>query len=171
MTDVDEPGHHDAPDRDRPPADRDRDRPPADRDRDAAGRPRQARPRDALGRPLPYGVSGVDPVPEDPLPPRETIALARQLLAAGRPFAAHETFEVAWRHRPARERELWQGLAQVCAGLTHAARGNATGADRLLARGAQRLDRYLATGGPTYDVDPRGLLDRARAGALDPFSA
>ena len=40
-----------------------------ERDRDTAGRARQARPRDRLGRPLPYGSAGVEPVPEEPLPP------------------------------------------------------------------------------------------------------
>ena len=60
------------------------------RDRDAAGRPRQGRPRDALGRPLPYGALGVEPVSEEPLAPLDAIAAARELVAAGRPFAAHE---------------------------------------------------------------------------------
>ena len=63
------------------------------RDRDGGGRPRQARPRDALGRPLPYGAKGVEPVPEEPLPPLETVALARRLMWTGlglsHPMEAH----------------------------------------------------------------------------------
>jgi uncharacterized protein len=128
-----------------------------DRDRDAQGRARQARPRDALGRPLPYGTPGVEPVPEEPLPPLETLTAARELLDAGRPFAAHEVLEARWKDAPAEERDLWQGLAQLCVGLTHSARGNSTGAARLVERAAGRLERYTATQGPSYGVD----LDRA----------
>ncbi|WP_307101878.1 DUF309 domain-containing protein [Arthrobacter globiformis] len=94
-----------------------------DRDRDALRRPRQARPRDALGRPLPYGSAGVEPVSEEPLPPAQTLVSARSLVEAGRPFAAHEVLEARWKAGPAEERNLWQGLAQICVGLTHAARG------------------------------------------------
>ncbi|MFP3670017.1 hypothetical protein SB717_33505, partial [Priestia sp. SIMBA_032] len=68
-----------------------------DRDRDPSGRARQARPRDALGRPLPYGAVGVEPVSEEPLPPAETIAVATALLRQGRPFSAHEVYEVRWK--------------------------------------------------------------------------
>lgn len=124
-----------------------------ERDRDAAGRARQARPRDALGRPLPYGATGVEPVPEEPLPPRETIEAARALVDAGRPFAAHEVFEARWKAGPQQERDLWQGLAQLCVALTHAARGNQTGAHRLAERARARLDAYAATTGPTYGLD------------------
>src|SRR5215217_6475761 len=96
----------------------------SDRDRDAYGRARQARPRDALGRPLPYGSAGVEPVSEEPLPPAETLFSARSLVDAGRPFAAHEVLEARWKAGPQEERNLWQGLAQICVGLTHAERGN-----------------------------------------------
>ena len=120
------------------------------RDRDGAGRPRQARPRDALGRPLPYGEAGVEPVSEEPLPPLETIAEARRLLDEGRPFSAHEVFEARWKHCPGSERPLWQGLAQICVGLTHEARGNTVGATRLLDRGTRQLQKYS---GETYGLD------------------
>ncbi|NLT30539.1 MAG: DUF309 domain-containing protein [Propionibacterium sp.] len=123
------------------------------RDRDDAGRPRQARPRDELGRPLPYGAAGVDPVPEEPLPPAETLAMARDLLERGRPFSAHEVLEARWKAAPASERELWQGLAQLCVALTHAARGNRVGALRLLDRAIGHLDQYRTGAGPTYGLD------------------
>jgi predicted metal-dependent hydrolase len=123
------------------------------RDRDEGGRPRQARPRDKLGRPLPYGAEGVEPVSEDPLPPLETVRFAIELLDQGRPFSAHEVFEARWKDAPGAEHDLWQGLAQLCVGLTHALRGNATGAGRLLERGNGRLERYTAAGGPTYGLD------------------
>lgn len=134
----------------------------AERDRDEAGRARQARPRDELGRPLPYGEAGVEPVSEEPLPPAETIAAARDLLAGGRPFSAHEVYETRWKSCPPQERELWKGLAQVCVGITHAARGNAVGAARLLERGATRLEHYAAGDGPTYGLDLPGEVARAR---------
>ncbi|MDA8440193.1 MAG: DUF309 domain-containing protein [Propionibacterium sp.] len=123
------------------------------RDRDSAGRPRQARPRDALGRPLPYGTVGVEPVPEEPLPPMESLQVARRFVEEGRPFSAHEVLEARWKACPGEERELWQGLAQLCVGLTHAARGNTVGANRLVERGAQRLESYDGGEGPTYGLD------------------
>jgi hypothetical protein len=134
------------------------------RDRDERGRARQARPRDSLGRPLPYGETGVEPVSEEPLPPYETLTAARVLLDNGRPFAAHEVLEARWKSCPDEERELWQGLAQLCVSLTHDARGNAVGATRLLERAEARLTAYGATGAPTYGLDLAALIACTRAG-------
>jgi uncharacterized protein len=140
------------------------------RDRDPAGRPRQARPRDATGRALPYGdPRGVEPVPEEPLPPDETLTLAQSLLDTGRAFAAHEVLEAAWKAAPDAERDLWQGLAQICVGITHAQRGNRTGATRLLDRGAERLHRYAAD--PPHGIDVPGVLAWYAANAGDPAAA
>lgn len=133
------------------------------RDRDEEGRPRQARPRDALGRPLPYGTEGVEPVSEEPLPPYETVQKAMDLLREGRPFSAHEVFEARWKDAPEDERDLWQGMAQICVGLTHVARGNTVGASRLVERGAGRLERYAEGAGPTYGMDLLGFVAEARA--------
>lgn len=133
-----------------------------DRDRDGSGRARQARPRDALGRPLPYGAAGVEPVSEEPLPPAETLVFARSLVEDGRPFAAHEVLEARWKAGPAGERDLWQGLAQICVGLTHAARGNSVGAVRLVERGAERLTQYGAGDGSTYGLDLAVVVGCAR---------
>ncbi|MFE5830363.1 DUF309 domain-containing protein [Streptomyces sp. NPDC056508] len=110
------------------------------RDRDEEGRARSARPRDGLGRPLPYGAEGVPRQPEGVVrDPGATLREAQRLLDAGMPFHAHEVFEDAWKSGPEAERDLWQGLAQLAVGLTHAARGNAAGGARLLRRGADRL--------------------------------
>ena len=133
------------------------------RDRDTSGRARQARPRDALGRPLPYGAQGVEPVSEEPLPPQETLTAARDLVGAGRPFAAHEVLEARWKAGPAEERDLWQGLAQVCVAITHAARGNQAGADRLFDRAAGRLSAFAATGREAYGLDLPGVIEGARS--------
>ena len=140
------------------------------RDRDPAGRPRNARPRDALGRPLDRaggpdsGAGGAgseaggpgseaDRIPDDlVITGAEAAALADRLLRDGRPFHAHEVLEAAWKSGPAGERDLWQGLAQIAVGLTHARRGNARGAVALLSRGAERVrgyqDRAGFEGGP-----------------------
>ncbi|MET9406481.1 DUF309 domain-containing protein [Streptomyces sp. NPDC002935] len=120
------------------------------RDRDTEGRARNARPRDGLGRPLPYGADGVERQPEGVVRgPEETVAEAQALLDAGRPFHAHEVFEDAWKSGPQDERGLWRGLAQLAVGLTHAARGNATGGARLLRRGAGAIEEWASgTGRP-----------------------
>lgn len=113
------------------------------RDRDTEGRAHNARPRDGLGRPLPYGTPGVERQPEGvERTAGETVREAQRLLDAGMPFHAHEVFEDAWKSGPDGERELWRGLAQLAVGLTHAARGNATGGARLLRRGAAALEAY-----------------------------
>jgi hypothetical protein len=92
----------------------------------------------------------------------ESVATARTLLESGRPFAAHEVLEARWKAGPEIERDLWQGLAQICVGLTHAARGNSIGALRLLDRGATRLEAYRAGHGPTYELDLAAIVAYAR---------
>jgi hypothetical protein len=83
----------------------------SDRDRDAGGRPRQVRPRDALGRPLPYGAAGVEPVSEEPLPPSQTVDMARSLVREGRPFAAHEVLG-GWCLSPRGDPGSWSSLRE-----------------------------------------------------------
>jgi hypothetical protein len=125
---------------------------PAGRDRDTAGRARNARPRDELGRPLPRSAAqDVPRVPDDlAVSAAEAADLGGRLLAEGRPFHAHEVFEAAWKSVPGPERELWRGLAQIAVGLTHAKRGNASGAVGLLRRGA---DHVAAFAGTSAEVD------------------
>jgi uncharacterized protein len=132
-----------------------------DRDRDPGGRPRNARPRDGLGRPLgradsaaasevsgSSGAFGSERIPDDlVIGGAEAAALADQLLRDGRPFHAHEVLEAAWKSGPAQERDLWQGLAQIAVGLTHARRGNTSGAVALLRRGTERVRAYQAGAG------------------------
>ena len=125
------------------------------RDRDAGGRARNARPRDELGRPLSREAVGLPGVSDEALPPAEALGTAQRLLSEGRPFYAHEVLEAAWKAAPEAERDLWQGLAQVAVGLTHALRGNSRGAVALLRRGADRLSGYPAHG--PHDVDVAGV--------------
>jgi predicted metal-dependent hydrolase len=88
--------------------------------------------------------------------------VARSLVDQGRPFSAHEVLEARWKAGPDAESDLWQGLAQICVGLTHAARGNAAGAGRLVERGAGRLGQYGAGDGPTYGLDLAAVVTCAR---------
>jgi uncharacterized protein len=90
----------------------------------------------------------------------EAAVLADQLLREGRPFHAHEVLEAAWKSGPAGERDLWQGLAQIAVGLTHARRGNARGAVALLRRGAERVRAAQDQAG-----SPRAAGADPRAGA------
>ncbi|MGH3622705.1 MAG: DUF309 domain-containing protein [Sciscionella sp.] len=132
--------------------------PPAkhDRDRDETGRARNARPRDGLGRPLRYDAPGVERQPEGIVrTPAETLTEAQRLLDARMPFHAHEVLEDAWKASEAAERELWHGLAQLAVGITHAARGNPTGAAALLRRGAGNIRPFLDD--PPHGVDVAGL--------------
>ncbi|MBY8848188.1 DUF309 domain-containing protein [Saccharothrix longispora] len=133
------------------------------RDRDEQGRARNARPRDGLGRPLPYGLPGVERQPEGvPRTPAEALTEAQRLLDDGRPFHAHEVLEDAWKAAPGHERELWRGLAQLAVGLTHSARGNASGARSLLGRGAANIAPY--TDEPPHGIDVAGLVAWAGSG-------
>lgn len=130
---------------------------PARRDRDETGRARNARPRDGLGRPLPHGAAGVHRQPEGiTRTPDATLDEGQRLLDDGMPFHAHEVFEDAWKSTadPAR-RPVWKGLAQLAVGLTHAARGNPTGAASLLRRGALTLAPYVYD--PPHGIDVAGL--------------
>jgi uncharacterized protein len=126
----------------------------AGRDRDAAGRARNARPRDELGRPLPRSAAqDVPRVPDDlVVTPAEAADLGGRLLAEGQPFHAHEVFEAAWKSASGPDRELWRGLAQIAVGLTHARRGNASGAVTLLRRGAEQVGSYPGDARP-YGID------------------
>ena len=137
------------------------------RDRDPAGRPRNARARDALGRPLPRDATDSPDdlrIPDDlSLAPADAVRLADDLLRAGRPFHAHEVLEASWKTGPAAERDLWQGLAQIAVGLTHAHRGNASGAVTLLRRGAQRIQTYRAQAQAPGDVHGIAIAGFARS--------
>ncbi|PZS29375.1 MAG: DUF309 domain-containing protein [Pseudonocardiales bacterium] len=129
----------------------------ADRERDASGRPLNARPRDGLGRPLPRGARGVARVPDGfVLLPEAALTEAQRLLDGGLPFHAHEVLEGSWKSAPEPERELWQGLAQLAVGLTHAMRGNRSGAISLLRRGRGRIADYAPA--PPHGIDVAGLV-------------
>lgn len=96
---------------------------------------------------------------------RDAVLLAQRLIDDGRPFHAHEVLEATWKAAPPDERNLWQGLAQIAVGLTHARRGNAGGAVTLLRRGADRVAGYgddVPVSVPA-DLDAPGAATAARA--------
>jgi predicted metal-dependent hydrolase len=107
-------------------------------------------------------------VPDDlELDSVQTVALARELWQAGRPFAAHEVFEAAWKRAgdPA-SRLLWRGLAQLMVAVTHAMRGNQAGAQALFSRSDETLAALPDL--PEVDlVEWRQLTDPWRVGASD----
>jgi hypothetical protein len=110
-----------------------------------------------LGRPLAHDAEGVERVPEGlTLPPDEALVEAQRLLDDGRPFHAHEVLEGVWKAAPSEERDLWQGLAQLAVGLTHAKRGNRTGAVSVVSRGRDAVAGYAEA--PPYGIDVAGLV-------------
>ena len=69
---------------------------------------------------------------------REGIALFNGV----RYWHAHEAWETVWRAAPEDEREFYQGLIQVAAGLLHLQRRNPRGAKNKLTEGVAKLRRY-----------------------------
>lgn len=116
---------------------------------------RNTRPRDELGRPLPYGAVGGVPgqPPLTGFDPDAALAEAQRLLDAGLPFHAHEVLEDTWKASPQNQRRLWQSLAQLAVGITHARRGNPAGALALIRRGTAGLPRDSAP----YGIDADGI--------------
>ena len=55
---------------------------------------------------------------------------------------AHEAWETLWRAADDDDRDFYQGLIQVAAGLLHLQRRNARGARNKLEEGIARLERY-----------------------------
>ncbi len=106
------------------------------------------RARDALGRPVPESSpDAVQPVRSEGLSPEQALSYAQELLDQGRAFFAHEVLEETWKACPAGDRDYWQGLAQLCVGITHLQRGNVEGAVTLLRRGAGHLTGRLSAWG------------------------
>ncbi len=58
---------------------------------------------------------------------------------------AHEVWETLWRAAPEEERDFYQGLIQVAAGLLHLQRRNLRGARNKLSEGLARLSKYQPT--------------------------
>jgi predicted metal-dependent hydrolase len=77
-----------------------------------------------------------------PLTATERARLLREgvaLFNGVRYWHAHEVFETIWRAAPEEERDFYQGIIQVAAGLLHLQRRNLRGARNKLAEGLERL--------------------------------
>jgi hypothetical protein len=100
---------------------------------DAAVRTDPATPGD-----LPRGrTAALDPAEAERLF-REGVALFNGV----RYWHAHEAWETLWRAAPDDERDFYQGLIQVAAGLLHLERKNLRGARNKLAEGLDKLEPY-----------------------------
>jgi hypothetical protein len=83
-----------------------------------------------------------------PLPPDEADELFHRgvsLFNGVRYWHAHEVWETLWRAAPDDERDFYQGLIQVAAGLLHLQRRNVRGARNKLSEGVARLRPYMPT--------------------------
>ena len=134
--------------------------------RPAVSAARNNRLRDDLGRPQPPGSAGEPPSDAPALPPQAALTEATRLLQGGKPFAAHEVLEAVWRATEGPERELWRGLAQLAVGVTHAMRGNPTGARSLFERAAASMAPYEGT--TPHDIDVTSLRMWCLAAATEP---
>jgi predicted metal-dependent hydrolase len=80
-----------------------------------------------------------------PLDPDEAGRLFREgvaLFNGVRYWHAHELWETLWRAAPDDERDFYQGLIMVAAGLLHLQRRNARGARNKLSEGLAKLRPY-----------------------------
>ncbi len=109
----------------------------------------------------------------DTLPDAEAdrvYAAAVALFNQARYWHAHEEWERLWRAADERDRDFYQGLIQVAAGLLHLQRRNARGARNKLSEGIAKLHRYQPRHrGIVVDelvVRARQILDEIEAGGL-----
>jgi predicted metal-dependent hydrolase len=83
---------------------------------------------------------------------------------------AHEAWEELWRAAPDEERDFYQGLIQVAAGLLHLQRRNMRGARNKLSEGLARLRRYQPSHRSIFVNELIGkgerILDDLNAGIL-----
>jgi uncharacterized protein len=114
--------------------------------------PKPERPRDELGRPLPAGSTSRIALPDfDSMTLDECHQAAIDHFDTGGYFAAHEAWETCWGFaKGTDEEEFFKGLAQLGAGYTHWARGNAHGVVALLGRA---LERIGLCGSPYRGID------------------
>jgi uncharacterized protein len=79
------------------------------------------------------------------LPPAEADEVFRRgvaLFNGVRYWHAHEAWETLWRAAPDEERDFYQGLIQLAAGLLHLQRRNRRGARNKLSEGVAKLKPY-----------------------------
>ena len=74
-------------------------------------------------------------------------------------YETHETLEAIWLKAPEPEKTFLQGIIQVASAFHHYGQGNRAGAESLLRRGLEKLDRFPAEYGET---DLRRLREQVR---------
>jgi hypothetical protein len=84
-------------------------------------------------------------VPLDPEEQHELFHRGVALFNGVRYWHAHEAWETLWRAAPDEERDFYQGLIMVAAGLLHLQRRNVRGARNKLSEGVARLRPYMPT--------------------------
>ena len=80
--------------------------------------------------------------PLDPGEERDLLHRGVSLFNGLRYWHAHEAWETCWRASPEPERDFYQGLIQVAAGLLHLQRRNVRGARNKLGDGLAKLRPY-----------------------------
>ena len=99
-----------------------------------------------------------------------TFAAAVALFNQVRYWHAHEEWERLWRAADGDDRDFYQGLIQIAAGLLHLQRRNARGARNKLSEGVAKLHRFQPRyRGITVDelvVRARNILDELDAGGM-----
>jgi hypothetical protein len=80
--------------------------------------------------------------PIDPEKAEELFRDGVALFNGRRYWHAHEAWETLWRAASDEERDFYQGLIQVAAGLLHLQRRNMRGARNKLSEGVAKLERY-----------------------------
>jgi predicted metal-dependent hydrolase len=98
-------------------------------------------PADAQDPAVPRGrTPALDPEIAD-----ETFRRGVSLFNGVRYWHAHEAFEELWRAADDEDRDFYQGLIQIAAGLLHLQRRNARGARNKLGEGIEKLRAYMPT--------------------------
>lgn len=101
-----------------------------------------------------------------PLEPEEAerlFGVGVSLFNGARYWHAHEAWETLWRAAPDGERDFYQGLIQVAAGLLHMQRRNRRGALNKLTEGLSRLRPYQPTHHGVFVNELVGKGDRILA--------
>jgi predicted metal-dependent hydrolase len=106
----------------------------------------------------------------DPAEADRLFAEGVSLFNGVRYWHAHEAWETLWRSAPDEERDFYQGLIQLAAGLLHLQRRNARGARNKLAEGIARLKAYLPSHRGIFVNElvrkAQGILDDLEGGHL-----
>ncbi len=76
---------------------------------------------------------------------------------------AHEAWETLWRAAPDEDRDFYQGLIQVAAGLLHVQRRNLRGARNKIRDGMDRLRPYLPAHRGIFINELMGISSRLLA--------